>query len=240
MERCEPGWFYRIQADNGLAICTGYAEDAKPLLNLADEGHGITRKSKGAFLKHRREIGPVQEVHVSWDEGCIDTETVVIGKNGNQITLSGFGVGYRGEGFVGLIWLLDLCGVAYNKDDVARIDVEKFTSVSFQSMYQTANTVYLTKIGERHPTWSANIFVSRQYGEQLSVHIPDEQAVNLIDDPGELIDIVLAEIALRGIKWTADPHISNNDASIAADGAEWNKIMEIESARIGWNFTPLR
>lgn len=243
MERCKPGWFYFIHRHNGMAICTGYAEDAKPLMSFSDEGHGIARKSKDAFLRRRHEISPVQEVKVSWEAGAVDTETLVIGKNGNTLTLSGFALGYSGEGFVGLCWLLDMCGMNYNRDVVRIINVSEAKELVFHKISQSANGIEMRYFG-RNPEdriWEATVRVDRENAESINVILPELDATteNLFRDPAELIDIIISEMKLRGVAWTADPHIVNNSPDIAANGAEWNKIMEKESARIGWNFTPL-
>lgn len=230
MERCKPGWHYEL--DRGTAVCSGYNEQAKAIQCFEDEGHGVTVKSKRAFLEYRRDIGAVQEVRVSWDEGC---KTVVIGENGNQLHLSGFGVGY-GEDFAGLIWLLKMCGVKYDMETVR--NVEKTKEVIFPKMYQTSEGISLTPYGEIDPYWKAKVHIDRANGETIQARFPDDDTRhNLFSDLSQLIDIIIDEMKLRGVKWTADPRLHNSRAMNLPELAAWNKISEKESARIGWNFT---
>ncbi len=239
MERCEPGWIYALVA--GIVVCSGFDEEAKSIQYFEDDGHGLVGKSKGAFLTHREDVGPVQEVNVSWDEN--DTQTLVIGKNGNVLALSGFGVGFHGEEeSEGLIWLLDMCGVGYNKEDVTTINVDKFRSVSFQSMYQTATGIDITSLRGHPNLWSAKIEVQCEFGNPLDILITEKDRNGedvqtgrilrhnvVFSELDKLIDRMLLEASLRGITWTADPRLKHTHY-FPID------ILSHESDRIGWNY----
>ena len=78
---------------------------------------GITQLSKDEFKKHRSELGDIKEVQIRDSHNLTSTETLVVGTEAT-LHLSGFCVGYRGEGPAGLIWLLKEVGAEYTEEQI--------------------------------------------------------------------------------------------------------------------------
>lgn len=229
MERCKPGGFLILSG--GCAMCTGMEEGLKTLTNIDDEGRGITRKSKEVFLENRHFVYPIQQVTINWDGEMVATETQIHGADGSIISLSGFGIGYRGESFRGMIWLLDQCGIDYDHNILFQMDMHSAGSLTLYPLEQSANLLKVWAWGDQ---WEGEIRVDRSNGEPVTVNYPQDRGM-LYDDLAELIDLILYDCRIRGIEWSADPRlIYNREQTEPPDN--WKRINKEQAERIGWNY----
>ena len=244
MERCKVGGFLDIT--NGFAVCVGMdpAANGKPPAYFADEGHGLTDKSKAAFLQHRRDLGPVERIEARLGDDGFTHEVTVIGENGNQLGLTGFAVGSGSgaTGFAGFKWLLEMTGVKYDPDEVARVNLEKVAFVTYKSMRQTASGLILDVLGTPETVMlEAEVRVRQANGELLKLKYPQEGGIDFFTDADEMVDLVLQDMEIRGIEWTADPRISiryKPDQRIEGQNAYNESLRTGQSKRIGWNYEP--
>lgn len=241
MENCKVGGFLILSG--GATMCVGAdpAMNGSPPHYFTDEGHGITEKSKAAFLRHRKDIGPVDRVEARLGSDGLTHEVTVIGKNGSQIGLTGFGVGRDsgGTGFVGFKWLLDMCGVRYDAEEVARVNLEE-VSVAYESMRQTASGLIIESMGSpESPVLEAEVRVDQSNGKMLRLMWPLEGEVDFFTDADEMVDLVLQDMKIRGIEWTADPRISiryRPDRNFEGKRAYIESLRVDQAKRIGWNY----
>lgn len=247
MENCKPGGFLMLNHDTEIVMCHGFQPEiiASPDY-FADEGHRTTSESKTAFLRHRKEIGPVDRVEVRWEEGPIDCNTLVIGKNGNQMGLTGFAVGYEGEGFIGMTWLLDMCGMDYDKVELSNLNTYTQKEVVFTSNPRFASTIGLS----RHdyvdpPIWSADVEVMSLGGEYYNIFTypnnayPGGDRLNPQPDIDNVVDFMLSEMELRGVQWSNEPRITVNIEGLLNNSelkGQAKMVVVSQSERIGWNY----
>ncbi len=229
MERCKPGGFLILLG--GCAICTGMEVGLPTLTHIDDDGHGVTEKSKNVFLENRHLVYPIQQITINWNGEMVATETQVHGADGSIITLSGFGIGYQGEGFRGMIWLLDQCGIDYDKSVLSRMDMHSPGSLTLYPLEQSTNLLKVWAWGDQ---WEAEVRVDRSSGEPLILKYPPDSGM-LYDDLTELIDLVLYDCKVRGIEWTADPRLVYNIEQTEKPET-WNEILKEQSERIPWNY----
>jgi len=229
MERCKPGRFLILSG--GCALCTGMEENLPTLVNVDDDGHGVTRKSKEVFLENRHLVYPIQQVTIIWNGEMVSTDTQVQGADGSIISLSGFGIGYNGEGFSGMIWLLEQCGIDYDKEMLSRMDMHSPGSLTLYPLEQNASKIWLWAWGKQ---WEAKVIVERSNGEPLILHYPPDQGM-LYDDLPELIDLIIYDCQIRGIDWTADPRLVYNSEQTEIP-SDWDEVRAQQSERIEWNY----
>jgi len=228
MERCKPGGFLILAG--GCAICTGMEEDLQTLTYIDDDGSGETRKSERVFQENRHLVYPIQQVTISWDGEMVQTETQVHGADGSIISLSGFGIGFQGTGFTGMTWLLDQCGISYDKEMLARMDIHSPGALTLYPLEQSATLLEVWAWGDQ---WEGRVQVQRSNGKPLELRYPLDRGM-LYDDLTELIDILLYDCKVRGIEWTADPRLTYNIMETEIPEG-WMEISKQQSERIGWN-----
>lgn len=81
--------------------------------------HGITKISKEFVTQNIKKIEPVLAVTVYFNPNKVWYWTQIIGTHG-QIWVSGFSLGYGGEGPHGLWWLLESIGFAEEGSEVEK------------------------------------------------------------------------------------------------------------------------
>ena len=87
------------------------------MIDRIKETEKITERSKRSFEDYQYELGEIQMVSISWDKEYLEYTTIVQGEF-ESITLTGFSIGYKGEGPSGLMWLLDRCKIPYKKESI--------------------------------------------------------------------------------------------------------------------------
>ena len=84
-------------------------------MDYTEPTNGITQKSKEYVTQYLPKIGTVQSVEIHWDKENIDYTTTITGTTGT-INVTGFSIGYGGEGPHGLAWLLETLKVPVNAE----------------------------------------------------------------------------------------------------------------------------
>ena len=136
-----------------------------------------------------------------------------------------------------MCWLLDQCGIDYDRDNLRAMDVKESGGITLYRMKQTASEIELWTWGDDDGSdlWEARVVVQRKDGNEIIVEYPGNDGV-LFDSIEELIDIVLTDCRFRGIEWTADPRLLYDNEKTDLISA-WNKtICPQQSERIGWNY----
>lgn len=238
MERCKPGSF--LMLSTGCAFCTGMEANVEGPTHLLDGAYRQADASKAFFLEHRHTVFPIAQVTISWDDD-LPVRTSVISADGSTIDLSGFGIGSGagGEGVTGLIWLLDQCGIDYNRGNLVTLSTSRPGSLTLYPMQQSATELlvwtYSHNLEELPTLWLASVEVERANGQPIKLEYPPSDVDGLLyDDITELIDIVIYDCRVRGIEWTADPRILFNDKIVEIVPEGWQLICHEQSERIGW------
>jgi len=243
MERCKPGGFLILSG--GCAICTSMEVDVEGPTYLIDMGYGVTDVSKKFFLEYRHTVYPVAQVTISWaGENGMETRTSVIGADGSTIELSGFGIGKHGgsTGFAGLIWLLDQCGIDYDRETLSKLDTYLHGSTTLYPMQQSATQLLIWTYGrnlmDQINLWMASVVVERANGQPIKLEYPFDHAEGGLpcEDIEELIDLVLYDVRVRGIEWTADPRILFDNETVPDVPDGWDVVGRLQSERIGWKY----
>ena len=88
---------------------------------IREEIRGITEESKKFVQKNLRKVGEVIEVAVQYDKENCFYRTTIVGEK-KDIEVTGFSVGYCGEGPSGMIWLLVKLNMQFEEEQVYSTD----------------------------------------------------------------------------------------------------------------------